>query len=163
VRRRAVASREERGVALVEFAICVPLLAMLGLGVIDFGRVYTTTERARTAAREAAFYAASHPGQLHNVANTPCADPSNATWRGTNAGSGSFRFTFSPDLAVPATDCNPSPTPAGLGAGQPLKVTATANVTLFTPLVGAITGNPLQVSATVCVAVAGPPSTVPCS
>jgi hypothetical protein len=28
---------------------------------------------------------------------------------------------------------------------------------------GAITGNPLQVSATVCVDVAGPPSTVPCS
>ena len=136
---------------------------MLGLGVIDFGRVYTTTERARTAAREAAFYAASHPGQLHNVANTPCADPSNATWRGTNAGSGSFTFTFSPDLAVPATDCNPSPMPAGLGAGQPLKVTATASVTLFTPLVGAVTGNPLQVTATVCVDIAGTPSTVPCA
>ena len=153
----------ERGAALLEFAVCVPVLVLLGLGIVDFGRVYTVTERARVAAREAALYAASHPGQLHNVGNTQCADPANATWRGTHAASGTFTFTFSPDLANPLTDCNPSPMPAGLGGGQPLKVTATARVTLFTPLVGAITGNPLPVSATVCVDIAGPPSTVPCA
>jgi hypothetical protein len=155
--------RDQRGAALVEFALCVPVLAILCLGVVDLGRAYTLTQRARTAAREAAFYAAGHPGQLHNVAQTPCADPGNASWRGSNAGSGSFTFTFSPDLANPTTDCNPSPMPAGLGAGQPLKVRATGTMTLFTPLLGAITGNPLNVSATVCVDVAGPPSTVPCA
>lgn len=157
------ARRPQRGAALVEFAICLPVLAMLALGIVDLGRAYSLAERARSAAREAAFFAASHPGQLHNVANTACADPANATWRGANAGSGSFTFTFSPNLTNPLTDCNPSPMPAGLGAGQPLRVTATTHLTLFTPLIGAITGNPVQVSATVCVDVAGPPSTVPCS
>jgi Flp pilus assembly protein TadG len=155
--------RRERGAALVEFALVAPVLAMLGFGVVDLGRGYALGERARAAAREAAFYAASHPGQLHNVASTACADPANATWRGTNAGAGSFTFTFSPDLANPATDCDPSPMPAGLGPGQPLKVTARANLTLLTPLVSMVVGNPVAVSATVCVDVAGPPSTVPCS
>jgi Flp pilus assembly protein TadG len=153
----------QRGAAFIEFAICVPVLATLGFGVVDLGRAYSLTQRARSAAREAAFYAASHPGQLHNVASTACADPANATWRGSNAGTGSFVFTFSPDVANPLTDCNPSPMPTGLGAGQPLKVTATASMTLFTPLIGAITGDPVTVSATVCVDVAGPPSTVPCT
>jgi Flp pilus assembly protein TadG len=155
--------RRERGAALVEFAICLPGLALLTLGVVDFGRAYSLTQQARSAAREAAFYAASHPGQLHRVAGTACADPANAAWRGSNAGAGSFAFTFSPDLANPVTDCNPSPLPAGLGAGQPLRVTATGSLTIFTPLVGAIVGNPAKVSATVCVDIAGPPSTVPCS
>jgi hypothetical protein len=109
-------------------------------------------------------YAAGHPGQLENVANTACADPANATWRGNSAGSGSFTFTFSPDLntSTPATVCNPSPMPAGLGPGQPLKVTATGSLALFTPLIGAITGNPVKVSATVCIDIDGPPSTVAC-
>jgi hypothetical protein len=53
--------------------------------------------------------------------------------------------------------------PAGLGPGQPLRVTATTSLSLFTPMVGAVTGNPVTVSATVCVDIAGPPSTVPCS
>jgi Flp pilus assembly protein TadG len=157
------ARRRQRGAALVEFAICLPVLAMLALGIVDLGRAYSLAEQARSAAREAAFYAASHPGQLRDVPNTACADPANATWRGANAGAGSFAFAFSPDLANRLTDCNPSPMPAGLQAGQPLRVTATTKLTLFTPLIGAITGNPVQVSATVCIDVAGPPSTVPCS
>jgi len=157
------ARARERGAALVEFAICLPAIAVLTLGVVDFGRAYTLTQRARSAAREAALYAAGHPGQLHNVAGTACADPANAAWRGSNAWTGSFTFTFSPDVANPLTDCNPDPLPNGLGAGQPLRVTATANMLIFTPLVGAIVGNPAKVSATVCVDVAGPPSTVPCS
>jgi Flp pilus assembly protein TadG len=160
--RRGDAGRQG-GAALVEFAICLPVLATLALGIVDLGRAYSLAEQARSAAREAAFYAASHPGQLHNVANSACTDPANATWRGANAGVGSFSFTFSPDLANPQTDCNPSPMPAGLAGGQPLRVTATRSMTLFTPLIGAITGNPVTVSATVCVDVAGPPSTVPCS
>lgn len=153
----------ERGAALVEFAICLPAVAILTLGVVDLGRAYSLTQQARAAAREAALYAATHPGQLHNVAGTACADPANAAWRGSNAGSGPFTFTFSPDVANPLTDCNPAPLPAGLGAGQPLRVTATASMAIFTPLVGAVVGNPAKVSATVCVDIAGPPSTVPCS
>jgi Flp pilus assembly protein TadG len=147
---------------MVEFALCVPLLAMLVFGVVDLGRAYAVAERERNAVREAAFYAADHPGQLHNVVGTACADPANAAWRGSNEGSGAYTFTFSPDLAKPATDCNPTTMPAGLGPGQPLRVTATTSLTLFTPLVGQMVGSPLSISATVCVEIEGPPTTVPC-
>jgi Flp pilus assembly protein TadG len=162
-RRRTGRAGRQRGAALVEFAICEPVLAILAFGVVDLGRAYSLTQQARAAAREAALFAAGHPGQLHDVANTACADPANATWRGANAGAGSFSFTFTPDLANPTTDCNPATMPAGLSAGQPLRVTASRTMTLFTPLVGAMVGNPVRVSATVCVDVAGTPSTVPCS
>jgi hypothetical protein len=152
----------QRGAALVEFAICVPMLAMLVCGVVDLGRTYAVAERARGAAREAAFYAASHPGQLHNVTGTACADPGNAAWRGSNEGAGTYTFTFSPDLAIPRTDCNPAALPAGLGPGQPLRVTATTKLVLLTPLIGQMLGSPMNISATVCVDVEGPPSTVAC-
>lgn len=151
----------EHGAALVELALCIALLALISLGVTDVARAYVLSEQVRAAASEAAMYAASHPGQLHNVSNTPCADPENATWRGSTAGGPPFRFTFSPDLA--ASDCNPSPMPTGLAPRKRLKVTATARLTLSTPLVEDIVGKTIHVTATVCVAVAGPPSTIPCS
>jgi hypothetical protein len=146
----------------VEFALCVPMLAILVFGLVDLGRAYTVAERARGAAREAAFYAASHPGQLHNVTGTACADPGNAEWRGSNEGAGSYTFKFSPDLASPLTDCNPASLPTGLGPGQPLRVTATTTMVLLTPLLGQMFGSPMKISATVCVDVQGPPSTVAC-
>src|SRR5689334_14792988 len=100
---------------MVEFAVCLPLLAILGFGVTDLGRAFALAERGRNAAREAALYAASHPGQLHNVASSDCADPANADWRGAHEGSGRFTFTYSSD--VTSGTCNPSPMPAGLGPG----------------------------------------------
>jgi Flp pilus assembly protein TadG len=50
--------REERGAALVEFAIVVPLFLLLALGAVDFGRAYNywidTTHLSHTGARWAA-------------------------------------------------------------------------------------------------------------
>jgi hypothetical protein len=144
---------------MVEFALCLPVLATLTFGLVDLSRAYVITERAKTAAREAAFYAASHPGQLHSVSGSDCADPSNAAWRGAHEGSGTFTFTFSPDL----TTCNPTSMPANLSAGRPIRVTAHATLTLLTPLVGKIVGgNPLNISSSVCVSIEGAPSTVAC-
>jgi Flp pilus assembly protein TadG len=42
----------ERGVAIVEFAIVLPLLLMLVLGTIEFGRAYNTQLSVTHAARE---------------------------------------------------------------------------------------------------------------
>jgi hypothetical protein len=51
--------------------------------------------------------------------------------------------------------------PAGLAAGKVLKVRAEARLTLSTPLVGWVVGR-VKVSATECVDIGAPPSTVPC-
>ena len=49
--------RDRRGQALVEFALVVPILLLLVLGIIDFGRAWnlhqTITDAAREGARQA--------------------------------------------------------------------------------------------------------------
>lgn len=48
--------KEERGAALVEFAIVAPLLFLLLFGVVEFGRAVVTFTGVTTAAREGARY-----------------------------------------------------------------------------------------------------------
>jgi Flp pilus assembly protein TadG len=50
--------REERGVVLVEFAIVVPVLLLLLLGIIDFGRFLNYSEQQQQMAAQAARWAA---------------------------------------------------------------------------------------------------------
>lgn len=47
-------NRDERGQALVEFALVVPLLLMLVIGVFEFGRAYNVYQVITDAAREGA-------------------------------------------------------------------------------------------------------------
>jgi len=145
---------------MIEFALVLPVLSLLIFGSIDFARAYILSETANNAAREAAFYAAVHPGQIHNSTGTACADPSNADWHGTQeeGGTSTFTFTYSPNL----TTCNPSPMPADLQPGQPLRVTAHSSLTLLTPMLGSLIGNAVNVSASVCVDVDGPPAAIAC-
>jgi Flp pilus assembly protein TadG len=46
--------RDDRGVAMVEFAIVLPFLLMLVMGIIEFGRGYNTQISIQAAAREGA-------------------------------------------------------------------------------------------------------------
>jgi len=48
------------GQALVETALIFPIVLLLGLGAVDFGRVYTEGITLSSAAHEAAAYAAQH-------------------------------------------------------------------------------------------------------
>lgn len=54
----------KRGQSLVEFALVLPVLLLLLLGLVDFGRVYYVTVSLYDAAAEGAAYAAAHPGRL---------------------------------------------------------------------------------------------------
>ena len=145
--------RNEHGVALVEFALLLPLLAFLTFGIIDLSRVYVLYDQAHSAAQQAAQFAATHPGQLHKYAGTQCQDPTNAEWHGNNEGSHTFSYTFSSNVTSCVT--SPSQLPATSAAGQPLRVTATGSMTLLTPFLNVVVGNPLKVSSSVCVNIGG--------
>jgi len=50
-----------RGQSLIEFAICLPVLILILLGVLDLGRVFHAYVVITNAAREGAYYGSMHP------------------------------------------------------------------------------------------------------
>src|SRR5687767_3574299 len=105
------ARRHERGQAVVEFALIVPLLALLTMGVVDFGRIFYSYETLANAAREGARYCALHPGNASGTQSRV-----NGEVDGTVA-------------SVTATGCTNQP------RGQPVTVTVTAPFAPVTPLI----------------------------
>lgn len=53
-------TRKEKGAVAVEMAIVLPLLLLILLGIIEFGRVFNVQVSLTQAAREGARYAAIH-------------------------------------------------------------------------------------------------------
>lgn len=49
------------GQSLVEFALCLPVLAIILLGLLDLGRAYNAYVIISNAAREGAYYGCMHP------------------------------------------------------------------------------------------------------
>jgi Flp pilus assembly protein TadG len=64
LRRRAAG---ETGNALVELAVCLPLLVLTLIGTADFARVFYTSIELTNAARAGAQYGASSPGHSSNL------------------------------------------------------------------------------------------------
>lgn len=60
--------RDERGVAVVEFALVAPLLLVLIFGIIDLGRAYSTLNQLAASAREGARLAAVLPNPASSTA-----------------------------------------------------------------------------------------------
>jgi Flp pilus assembly protein TadG len=50
--------RDEEGAAIVEFALVMPILALIVFGIIDFGRAFYTVNNIISAVREGARYGA---------------------------------------------------------------------------------------------------------
>jgi len=63
-------NRKQRGQALVEFALALPLLLILVLGVLEFGRAFQTKIVLTNAAREGTHYFIYDPEDSGSFTNT---------------------------------------------------------------------------------------------
>jgi Flp pilus assembly protein TadG len=83
MRRRGTAvigAGRQKGAELVEFALVLPILLMLVVGVMDFGAAFTLRAKMTNAARDAARIMASSPlSDLSCTSSTPCSVVAAAT------------------------------------------------------------------------------------
>ena len=61
--------RAARGQSVTEFALVLPLMLLILMGVIDFGRLYTTVIGVESAAREAADYGTTYGAERWSADN----------------------------------------------------------------------------------------------
>jgi Flp pilus assembly protein TadG len=61
--------RAARGQSVTEFALVLPLMLLILMGVIDFGRLYTTVIGVESAAREAADFGTTYGAALWSDVN----------------------------------------------------------------------------------------------
>lgn len=127
---------------MVEFALLLPLLALLGLGTVDLGRAFRTVNEVKNAAREGAVYAQLHPTRL---AGTACTTPDTTQWRVRNE-AGSTGAGYVVEVSTPAgtfssSDTGCAPFSAAATSGQNITVTVSTPFHLLTPLVRSVTGS----------------------
>lgn len=120
---------KQRGQAIAELAILLPLLVLIVLGCLDLGRVFLVWLALSNGTREGARYAASYPG-------APSATVV-AVARDDMAEQGLARDR----IRVLVT----SAAPGERVGGQPVTVTAQCSVTLVTTCL--FSGQPVAVSA----------------
>jgi hypothetical protein len=128
---------DPRGQGLVEFAISLPVVLLMILFGVDFGRVFLGWVTLSNTVREAANFAAINPTAWGSP-GSPAARLEYA--RLINAEAAEINCT------LPATLPDPE-FPNGTGIGSPAVVAITCEFGLITPIIGNIVGNPLAVSS----------------
>jgi hypothetical protein len=139
--RRFRTSEVSRGQALVEFAIVLPLLALLLVMAIDFGRVFFGWVSVTNASRVAANYAAMYP-EAWEDGDTDRLD----TYQSIVSSSVSGCTLSGPVPAPTFTDTDGDGD--AYGVGDEARVALRCDFTLLTPLAGSIVGQPLEIGGT---------------
>ncbi len=131
----------QRGQALVELALIVPLLLLLSMAALDLGRVFYAQITIADAAREGALEAAQDPTSFQS--GQPCDATTNRVMcRVLVESQGSF-YTVSPsDVTDTCQDSSGTtiacPTTPTLGETATIKVLG--HFTVLTPLIASFTG-----------------------
>lgn len=112
--------RSETGAVAVEFALVLPILLMLVLGIFEFGRAFNMQVSLSEAAREAARYAAIHQSDTgYNNSAAQDAGVAAAPTVGLSRGNVAIAFTGSAPCTVNVTVSYSTPWMTGLPALVP--------------------------------------------
>jgi Flp pilus assembly protein TadG len=140
-RLRRLPLRDERGVALVEFALVLPLVLVLLLGMIDVGKAVNYWNDETHLANEAARYAAVDSSPIKDASGNPVAKSLNAAIL-NQADTTELKNGGTTSLPNGETICiwfpnKHTPVVAGdYAAGQPVQVVVTAQYQWLGYLVG---------------------------
>lgn len=136
LRRPTQTTVTTRGQSLVEFALVAPVLLLIVLFAVDFGRLYMGWITINGMARIGANYAAQHP----HAWTTPGDPAARAEYLSLmSASQGALNCAL---VAPPAPSF-----PEGRSVGKPAMVNIDCNFRLSAPLISMVTGNPVRVSA----------------
>lgn len=135
--QRAVRERRQGGQSLPEFAMTLPLVLLLVLFGVDFGRVFLGWVTLTNAVREGANYAAVNPTAWGATPNLVA----QAEYR---------RLVLAEADGINCTLPSPVPAPAfpgGTGIGSPAVVAITCRFSVITPFISGLVGNEVSVTA----------------
>ncbi|HSW41858.1 MAG TPA: TadE/TadG family type IV pilus assembly protein [Patescibacteria group bacterium] len=132
------------GQSLVEFALILPVLLLILLGAIDFGRLLFTSIAVHNAAREGTAYAVLNPTDMAGITLRAAQESNVQGQRGEGAMSVTVACRNSATQA--AVPCSSVPV---AGLGSQVTVTVRRPFTFFTPAIGGMfPGFSLDASAT---------------
>jgi hypothetical protein len=135
--RGSARSRRTNGQALVEFALVIPILLTLMMGIVDFGRLMFALVSISNASREASRYA-SVPGTGDTPQHIDC------TGIASIARGSAFLFelnsvtvSYERNGSVYAT-CDSPPAAEALQMGDRVVISTTATIRILTPVISNI-------------------------
>jgi PKD repeat protein len=131
-----------RGQSLVEFTLTLPILLILTMVAIDFGRVYLGWINLQNMARVAANYAADNPRA--NWGNP--ADPVVVKYQNQVRGDAKASNCDLPKVA--GTPTAASPVFSGTNLGDTVTVNLRCNFGVITPVISSVIGSQISVGAT---------------
>ncbi len=159
---RSADGKRTRGQALVEFALVTPVMLLLMLVAVDFGRLFFSYIAINNAAREGAFYAASEASSSSFVqtdfeSGTAAAAAREVANQG-QGGEGSLSVTapvcFEPVSG--ATVACDAAAQFATGIGNQVSVSVSQPFDFLTPLVGDLFGGQLTLTASATAPVLNP-------
>lgn len=138
--------REERGQSLVEFALVIPIVLLLMLGLFDLGRVVFTNNSLSDGSRHGARTAAVNPrsatycGDIEGAARTAVRGLTLSVFTVTYQRVGSTGVPTGAATVVCSGGSPGAAIPSAARPGDRVTVVLSANVNLATPLVALATG-----------------------
>ena len=148
-----------RGQALVELALITPVLLLLLLIAVDFGRLFFTYIQLNNAAREGAAYGAASPADTPGITAAVQREANVQAQGGENTGLLTVAVACQ-DPSSAAVACSSAIGAAGIG--NRVVVSVAEPFTFLTPVIANFFGGDLPMSVDATAAVANPaPCTVP--
>jgi Flp pilus assembly protein TadG len=142
-----------RGQTLVAFALILPVFLMLTLGVVDGARVFSAYISITNAAREGALYAAqgsNYAKWCSTTSTVACPGTASSANQSTDPDNIAFRIQqetsglTQANVILSAPTCDTTPCSS---SSTKVTVTVQYSMTLFVPLVSAIMGSPVRMTA----------------